>query len=255
MFNVLKKIINTGMVTEKYNNKKDPKRYRGLVTVNDASECEECQACRYVCPVGAIRVKNGKLKVDHKTCIFCGKCIDKCFNVNIIRSDEAKMANFSQDIVQEPEDQGPELKQKIRSRLGRALKIRHLDIGSCGRCNFQSAANRKLFDLEKYCIEFVDSPTRADILVVTGGVTRNLSQALKMTYNALPGPKLVMAVGACAAGGQSSEFGHPIRASVASIIPVDVFVPGCPPTQQDLIYGLILAVDKFADKRTIYSMQ
>lgn len=255
MFNVLKKIIYTGMVTEKYNNRKEPKRFRGLVTVNDASECEECQACRYVCPVGAIKIKNDKLKIDHKACIFCGRCLDKCFYENTVRSDEAKMANFSQDIVQEPEDQGPELKQKIRSRLGRSLRIRHLDIGSCGRCDFQSEENSKLFNLGKYCIEFVDSPNHADILIVTGGVTRNLAPALKMTYSALPGPKLVMAVGACAAGGQASGLGYPIHASVASIIPVDIFVPGCPPTKQDLVYGLILAVDKFVDKRTVFSMQ
>lgn len=240
MLSLLRKIIRTGIVTDKYDAEAVVPRFRGELTIADGQDCGSCQACIAKCPTGALTKVEGELKVDHKACIFCGRCVDMCDEQKLAHTDNYKLAKLA-----EVEQGGQELRQKIRSVLGRSLAIRHVDVGSCNACDFEMAAlNNPIYDLQQYGIDFVASPRHADMLMVTGVVTRNLTQALRMTYEAVPAPKLVMAVGACAASGQTFGSSYAIRGSVDSQVPVDIYVPGCPPRPAALIYGLLLALDR-----------
>jgi Ni,Fe-hydrogenase III small subunit len=121
-----------------------------------------------------------------------------------------------------------------------------VDIGSCNACDFEMTHmyTNPVYDLQQYGIDFVASPRHADMLMVTGVVTRNSTQSLRMTYEATPSPKLVMAVGACACSGQVFGDSYAIRGGVDEQVPVDIYVPGCPPKPQALLHGLLLALDR-----------
>jgi Ni,Fe-hydrogenase III small subunit len=144
---------------------------------------------------------------------------------------------------------GIDLKNKIRKILGQSLHIRHVDVGSCNGCDWEMVAlNNPIYDLQRFGIDFVASPRHADMLLVTGVVTRNLETALRKTYAATPEPKLVVAVGACACGGGVFQNAYNVVGTAAEIIPVDVYIPGCPPRPEALLHGLMTAVDKWPSK-------
>ena len=136
------------------------------------------------------------------------------------------------------------LNATARRKLGRSLSIRAVDTGSCNGCELEiHATNNCYYDLERFGCRFVASPRHADMLLVTGPVTRNMEMALKMTYEAMPAPKLVVAAGDCA--GNCGVFGrdnYAIAGAVADILPVDVLVRGCPPAPADIIAGILKAV-------------
>ncbi len=241
MLDLLKKIIYTGKVTEKFDAGTVPLRFRGELSVSN-STCGNCNSCVTVCPVNAITVKSGSLAINHKACIFCGHCVEHCENQHLAHTNNYKLAILD-GVLSETE--GEILRNKIHAVLGRSLHIRHVDVGSCNACDFEmTALNNPIYDLQQYGIDFVASPRHADMLMVTGVVTRNLTQALLMTYEATPSPKLVMAVGACAASGHTFGSGYAIRGGVDAFIPVDIYIPGCPPRPQALLYGLLLALDR-----------
>lgn len=242
MIGLLKKIIGTGVVTEAYNEHPAPERFRGELVLFD-KECGLCGECAKSCPTGALEIKNNLLKVNHKACIFCGRCVTACEKQQIFHSQKDKLATLNGNLS--PESSGELLKGRIRKMLGRSLHIRHVDVGSCNACDFEmTALSNPIYDLQQYGIDFVASPRHADMLMVTGVVTRNLTQALLMTYEAVPAPKLVMAVGACAASGQVFGESYAIQGGVDKLVPVDIYVPGCPPRPQALLYGLLLALDR-----------
>ena len=136
------------------------------------------------------------------------------------------------------------LRDRIRGRLGRWLHVRQVDAGSCNGCELEIAATTNpLFDLERFGIHFVASPRHADVLLVTGPVTRNMEIALLRTYEAAPEPRVVVAVGACGCSG--GLFGEGTYASVGGVdrvLPVDVYIPGCPPRPQAILNGLLVAM-------------
>jgi Ni,Fe-hydrogenase III small subunit/Pyruvate/2-oxoacid:ferredoxin oxidoreductase delta subunit len=242
VLNLLKKIMSTGIVTEGYDEKSVPDRFRGeVVALNQ--ECGICGKCVRVCPVNAIELINNSIKINSKACIFCGRCVEQCEHRQLLHSKNYKLATLAGNLTEE--SNGGMLKRKIRSILGRSLHIRHVDAGSCNACDFEMAAlSNPFYDLQQYGIDFVASPRHADMLMVTGVVTRNLTQALLMTYEAVPAPKLVMAVGACASSGQIYGKSYAMRGGVDQVVPVDIYVPGCPPRPQALLYGLLLALDR-----------
>ncbi len=135
------------------------------------------------------------------------------------------------------------LEQGIREVLGRALCIRAVDAGSCNGCELEiHAVNNPIYSLESLGIRFVASPRHADLLLVTGPVSRHMEVALRRTYDATPDPKLVVAIGDCGACGGIFGEGYASRGAVANVIPVDVVVPGCPPSPVRIMAGILTAL-------------
>ncbi len=127
-----------------------------------------------------------------------------------------------------------------RARLGRSLSIRQVDAGSCNGCELEiHALNNAFYDLERFGLHFVASPRHADVLLVTGPVTKNMREALSRTYNATPDPKWVVAVGACAIDGGLFAGSYAVAGGVKDVIPVDLHIRGCPPSPTALLQGLI----------------
>ena len=127
-----------------------------------------------------------------------------------------------------------------RRRLGHSLAIREVDAGSCNGCELEiHALNNAFYDLERFGLSFVASPRHADVLLVTGPVTRNMAEALLRTYNATPDPKWVVAVGACAKDGGVFAGSYAVTGGVSAVIPVDLHIAGCPPTPTQLLQGLL----------------
>jgi Ni,Fe-hydrogenase III small subunit len=151
-------------------------------------------------------------------------------------------------IATEPLPVAPEvpvqrIHDEIRAILGRALAIREVDAGSCNGCELEiHALNNPYYNIEGAGIRFVASPRHADLLLVTGPVSRNMAQALRRTYDAMPDPRLVVAAGQCACDGGIFGEGYATVGRVANVLPVDVTVPGCPPAPLELLRGILAAV-------------
>src|SRR5437868_8035435 len=131
-----------------------------------------------------------------------------------------------------------------KRRLGRSLSIREVDAGSCNGCELEiHALNNAFYDLERFGLRFVASPRHADVLLVTGPVTRNMREALERTYNATPDPKWVVAVGDCAVDGGLFDGSYAVTGGVSEVIPVDLHVPGCPPPPLEILKGLLALLE------------
>jgi Ni,Fe-hydrogenase III small subunit len=127
-----------------------------------------------------------------------------------------------------------------RARLGRSLSIRHVDAGSCNGCELEiHALSNAFYDLERFGLRFVASPRHADVLTVTGPVTKNMREALLRTYNAMPDPKWVVAIGTCAVDGGLFSGSYAVAGGVKDVVPVDLHIPGCPPNPKALLAGLL----------------
>ena len=146
----------------------------------------------------------------------------------------------------EPETEvlGRRLEDGIKRILGRSLNIREVDTGSCNACEVEvNALSNAVYDIERFGLRIVASPRFADMLLITGPVTRNMEPALLQTYNATPNPKIVVAMGACAISGGLFADTYACGHGVNEVVPVDVFIPGCPPRPQAIIQGIMVALD------------
>jgi Ni,Fe-hydrogenase III small subunit len=140
---------------------------------------------------------------------------------------------------------GATLQRQTRKRLGRSLSVREVDAGSCNGCELEiHALNNAFYDVERFGIRFVASPRHADVLLVTGPVTRNMREALERTWNATPNPKWVVAVGGCARDGGCFAGSYAVVGGVSDVIPVDLHIPGCPPAPTDILSGLLSLMRK-----------
>ena len=139
------------------------------------------------------------------------------------------------------------LQGTARSKLGRSLAIRHVDSGSCNGCELEiRALNNVIYDLERFGLRFVVSPRHADVLLVTGPLTRNLREAVKQAWQATPDPKWVVAVGDCAADGGVFKGSYAINGGIGAALPIDLVISGCPPTPMQLLAGLRLLLEAHA---------
>jgi Ni,Fe-hydrogenase III small subunit len=145
-----------------------------------------------------------------------------------------------QEIQAKIEEVGTHLEKAVWKRFKRSLTIRQVDAGSCNGCELEiHAMNNAIYNCEKYGIHFTASPRAADVLLVTGPVTRNMEIALRRTYNSTPAPKLVVAAGDCGCNGGIFGETYASLGGVDKVIPVDLYIPGCPPTPTDLLAGLL----------------
>jgi Ni,Fe-hydrogenase III small subunit len=143
---------------------------------------------------------------------------------------------------------GQALRRAMRRRLGRSLSIREVDAGSCNGCELEiHALNNAFYDIERFGIRFVASPRHADVLLVTGPVSRNMAQALERTYNATPDPKWVVAVGDCAYDGGIFAASYACAGGVGAVLPVDLHIRGCPPSPTTLLKGLLALLETQAN--------
>ena len=199
-----------------------------------------------------------QLTLDKGRCIMCGRCEEAAPAVFEVKSRYAQPVRSKSDLVvarlpekapdelgDRHEELGRQLSEKVTKILGRSLAIREVDAGSCNGCEVEVAAlNNAIYDIERFGVHFVASPRHADVLLVTGVGSRNMESALRRTYDATPDPKVVVAVGACASTGGIFGDTYASSGGIGEIVPVDVYVPGCPPRPEALLYGLLLAVDR-----------
>ncbi|GAB6172622.1 hydrogenase [Paradesulfitobacterium aromaticivorans] len=269
MLRLFKKSLKTGIVTTSYPQQPDfpAEGFRGLPTWAQ-ERCQRCGNCAEVCPSGAIALKQGTVgspnsswywALDPKRCLFCGYCAEDCPNGALTLSTEFELAESAQSAgrIDESAANSGSLGSvgsvggtgsesgDITRIFGRSVHIRHLDAGSCNGCEWEmTTLTGPVYDVQRLGFDFVASPRHADVLMVTGPVTRNLEIAALKTYKAVPAPKLVVAVGTCACSGGICGKSYTSAGGVNHILHVDVYIPGCPPRPQALIQGLLKAVGR-----------
>ena len=154
-----------------------------------------------------------------------------------------------QDVEAEVEMIARQIDRRARRLFGRSLHIREVDAGSCNGCELEiSALSNPYYDMERFGLHFVASPRHADCLLVTGPVTRNMAEPLRRTYEATPDPKIVIAIGDCANNCGVFKDSYAVVGSVDKVIPVNVFVAGCPPEPIDILRGILSAIDRLPQK-------
>jgi Ni,Fe-hydrogenase III small subunit/NAD-dependent dihydropyrimidine dehydrogenase PreA subunit len=219
--------------------------------VFDAQRCDLNGVCAQACPVNAITVATS-FALDRARCISCSRCIEVCPTHALAPGLVfAAPAHSRRELIEPPSApaNGVELSSRARRILRRSLQVRHLDAGSCNGCDWEiTATTNAVHDIQRFGIDFVASPRHADVLLVTGTMTRNLEIAARRTYEAMTEPRLVVAVGACATSGSPYPTGYASGEGAAAILPVDVFVPGCPPRPEAIIEGLMLAVGRLVPR-------
>jgi Ni,Fe-hydrogenase III small subunit/Pyruvate/2-oxoacid:ferredoxin oxidoreductase delta subunit len=229
-----------------------PERFRGLPSI-DATHCPEgCRDCADVCPTEAISFGSGRPAIDLGRCLFCPECEAACPERAISFGADYRLAVRSRDALHFEGAALPlarALDEKLLSLFGRSLKLRQVSAGGCNACEADVNVLSTIgWDLGRFGIQVVASPRHADGLLITGPVTKNMELALKKTWDAVPPPKIVIAVGACAISG-GPYFDRPEQLGGASaVVPVDLFIAGCPPHPLTILDGLLRFLGRLEDE-------
>jgi Ni,Fe-hydrogenase III small subunit/formate hydrogenlyase subunit 6/NADH:ubiquinone oxidoreductase subunit I len=277
MFDILRKSLAAGIVTTAY--PRTPAQVssqaRGRPEI-DFPNLKDVRPAVAACPTGALTCSDNNgtrtVTLDLGKCTFCGLCAEADAAIRMTnvcelaarrRADLVTTAEYQlaanggqpklldhQPSVLNPqpaavEALGTELQARIGKAFGRSLHIREVDAGSCNGCEVEiGALNSPVYDIERFGIHFVASPRHADMLLVTGPVSRNMELALRKTYEAMPPPRLVVAVGACGCSGGIFGQNYASLGGVDKVVPVDVYIPGCPPNPHALLHGILTAIGR-----------
>lgn len=222
-------------------------RFRGLPLLDCDACAAGCTLCADACPTDAVDVRSG-LQIDLGRCVFCVECARVCPEQAIRFTNDYRMATSRrEDLVLKGEEPrlARALDEKMRRLFGRSLKLRQVSAGGCNGCEAELVASGNIiFDLGRFGIQFVASPRHADGIVITGPPSNNMRYALEETYAATPAPKIVIAVGACAISGGPFFDSDLVHAGAGSILPVDLFIPGCPPHPLTILDGMLRLLGK-----------
>lgn len=289
MFETLRQSLKIGVVTTSYPETPPElsSRARGKPEI-DWVNWRDARPASAACPTGAIShedVNDHRVaRLDLAKCTFCGLCADVDPAIRMtgmtecatrLRSSLMTTAGYAlaadgthdrllrppSPLDRERSGMSPSERESLEAvarqvggraerMFGRSLHIREVDAGSCNGCEVEiTGLNSPVYDIERFGIHFVASPRHADMLLVTGPVTRNMELALRKTYDATPEPRLVVAVGACGCSGGIFGWNYATCGSVDSVIPVDVYIPGCPPNPHALLHGILLAMGRLQKPR------
>jgi Ni,Fe-hydrogenase III small subunit/formate hydrogenlyase subunit 6/NADH:ubiquinone oxidoreductase subunit I len=269
MLRIVLNALRTGVVTTRYpaERSEPPSRFRGLPVLRPGSSLPPPA----VCPTGALsehrEAGRRHVALDVARCVFCGRCAEDPWAGAITMGRDFELAARSRadlriEVVaddpaapaaapaRDPDAEAARASSEIHRVLGRSLHLRHLDAGSCNACDWELAALlNPVYDVRRLGVDFVASPRHADGVVVTGPVTRNLETAVRRTVEAIPDPRVVIAVGACAASGGIVGEGYASAGGVDRVLAVDVYIPGCPPRPEAIIFGILVAIGRLEARR------
>ncbi|MHB8790787.1 MAG: NADH-quinone oxidoreductase subunit NuoB [Desulfobulbaceae bacterium] len=224
-----------------------PERFRGLPLLANDKCRPGCEDCRDRCPFDAFSLVEGKPAIDLGRCLFCADCPVCPHGALSFSNDYRLAASRRQDLVLDQKEMilASALNKKMLSMFKRSLKLRQVSAGGCNGCEADvNVLGTLVFDLGRFGIQFVASPRHADGILVTGPVTRNMHAALLATYEAVPAPKIVIAAGACAIGGGPFRNSPEVHNGIEDILPVDLYIPGCPPHPYTTLDGLLRLLDR-----------
>lgn len=252
-----------------------PAGFRGRVEI-DFARCRLSGDCADACPTDALRLEHdprareAKLVLDLGHCVFCGLCEEACgegavkltgeFELAVARRDDLVTTAFYGGAAKPPAKAsstgasaakvGPTLRERALDLLGRSVLVRHIDAGSCNACESELVqAASPIHDLTRFGVSFVASPAHADVLLVTGVVTEAMRTVVQSAWDAMPEPRQVIAMGACAIGGGIFAGAYPLQASgLDPTVPVDLFVPGCPPRPEAILHAFLVLLDRRKQK-------
>lgn len=230
-----------------------PERFRGRPVIDTKACPSECAKCADACPTQAIRIGE-RTSIDLGRCLFCTECGDACPRGAIAYSSDYRLAASARADLTAAAGEEYRLASKLRAELlrlfGRSLKLRQVSAGGCNACEADINVLGTIgWDLGRFGIQVVASPRHADGILVTGPVTENMKLAVEKTYAAVPAPKIVIAVGACAISGGPFLSSPKQHCGIESIVPVDLFVPGCPPHPLTILDGLLRLVGRLDARR------